>query len=658
MKELSNSISSLPRYSKRVIAIIMDVGLCFTCTWLAFIIRLEEIILFKDLNFYSAFISIMIAIPIFWLFGLYRTIMRFAGLSIIFTVLMSILLYGLLYFLVIGVYGIQGIPRTIGVLQPMLLFFAIMSSRLGVKYILTGNFRLKKNVNKKNVLIYGAGDAGRQLVIALENSFEFKVVGFLDDNYQFNRQVVLGQTVYSQLNLEKLIQTKDITLIFLALPAISRSKRNLIIERLNQYKLIVKTLPSISEIVDGRITISDIRDLNIEDLLNRDEVKPDIKLLNKNINSKTILVTGAGGSIGSELCRQIVRLKPNKLILLELNEFALYKIYEELLLLNQNLKIISLLANAKDQAKLEKIFETFKVDTVYHAAAYKHVPLVEENICEGVKNNVFSTLAVAKASAIKKVSNLVLISSDKAVRPTNIMGASKRLSELCMQGIYNHTKDISTHFSIVRFGNVLESSGSVIPKFKKQIKEGGPVTLTHPDVTRYFMTVSEAAQLVIQAGAMGKNSEVFVLDMGESVKISDLIYKMIKLSGFTVKDSKNMTGDIEVKITGLRPGEKLFEELLIGQNPQKTFHEKIQKAQDPFIPFDQLKIDLDNLSALLEGNKIAEVIDMIGRLVPFYQSNSKIVDHIYQEKLNSKNDVKTAPIVKDQKNKVIRFKTK
>ena len=658
MKELSNSISSLPRYSKRVIAIIMDVGLCFTCTWLAFIIRLEEIILFKDFNFYSAFISIIIAIPIFWLFGLYRTIMRFAGLSIIFTVLMSILLYGLLYFLIIGVYGIQGVPRTIGVLQPMLLFFAIMSSRLGVKYILTGNFRLKKYFNKKNVLIYGAGDAGRQLVIALENSFEFKVVGFLDDNYQFNRQVVLGQTVYSQLNLEKLIQTKDITLIFLALPAISRSKRNLIIERLNQYKLIVKTLPSISEIVDGRITISDIRDLNIEDLLNRDEVKPDIKLLNKNINSKTILVTGAGGSIGSELCRQIVRLKPNKLILLELNEFSLYKIYEELLLLNQNLKIISLLANAKDQAKLEKIFETFKVDTVYHAAAYKHVPLVEENICEGVKNNVFSTLAVAQASAIKKVSNVVLISSDKAVRPTNIMGASKRLSELCMQGIYNHTKDISTHFSIVRFGNVLESSGSVIPKFKKQIKEGGPVTLTHPDVTRYFMTVSEAAQLVIQAGAMGKNSEVFVLDMGESVKISDLIYKMIKLSGFTVKDSKNITGEIEVKITGLRPGEKLFEELLIGQNPQKTFHDKIQKAQDPFIPFDQLKIDLDNLSTLLEDNKVAEVIGMIGRLVPFYQSNSIIVDHIYQEQLNSKNDVKTAPIVKDQKNKVIRFKTK
>jgi len=325
------------------------------------------------------------------------------------------------------------------------------------------------------------------------------------------------------------------------------------------------------------------KDLNIDDLLNRDEVKPDINLLNKNINSKTVLVTGAGGSIGSELCRQIIKLKPKKLLLLELNEFAIYKIYEELKTLNKNLKIISLLVNAQDQAKLEAIFETFKVDTVYHAAAYKHVPLVEENICEGVKNNVFSTLAVAKASVIKKVSNLVLISSDKAVRPTNIMGASKRLSELCLQGIYNHTKDIKTHFSIVRFGNVLETSGSVIPKFKKQIKEGGPVTLTHKDVTRYFMTVTEAAQLVIQTGAMGKNSEVFVLDMGESVKIRDLIYKMIKLSGFTVKDDENLNGDIEVKIIGLRPGEKLYEELLIGNNPQKTNHSKIQKTNAQFM---------------------------------------------------------------------------
>tara|TARA_B100000787_G_scaffold168463_1_gene157266 strand:- start:268 stop:2181 length:1914 start_codon:yes stop_codon:yes gene_type:complete len=635
MTEFSNNILSLPRYLKRTIAMITDAGLCVLCTWFAFILRLEELILFKDFNFTPVFMSVMIAIPIFWLFGLYRTIFRFTGISIIFTILTSTFIYGLFYFLVIGVFGISGVPRSIGVLQPMLLFFAIITSRIGIKYILYSNFSNKKFLNKKNVLVYGAGESGRQLVIALENSPEFKVVGFLDDNDQLHRQIILGQTIYAPSKLENLIQNKDIAFIFLALPTIGRSKRNQIIKKLNQYKLSIKTLPSISEIVDGRITISDIKDLNIDDLLNRDEVKPDIKLLNKNINLKTVLVTGAGGSIGSELCRQIMRLKPNRLLLLELNEFALYKIHNELKNYNNNLKIITLLANAQDQVKLESIFETFKVDTVYHAAAYKHVTIVEENICEGVKNNVFSTLAVAKASVIKKVSNLVLISSDKAVRPTNIMGASKRLSELCMQGIYQQTKDISTHFSIVRFGNVLESSGSVIPKFKNQIREGGPVTLTHKDVTRYFMTITEAAQLVIQAGAMGKNSEVFVLDMGESVKIRDLVYKMINLSGYSVKDNKNSTGDIEVKIIGLRPGEKLYEELLIGDNPQKTNHSKIQKISDPYIPFDQLEVDLNNLKNLLDNNKVNEVKNLLDKLLKLYKSNSEIVDHIYIEQLST-----------------------
>jgi len=450
--------------------------------------------------------------------------------------------------------------------------------------------------------------------------------------------------------------------VFLALPTIGRKKRNEIIKILNEYKLIVKTLPSYSEILDGRIKISDIKDLNIDDLLNREQVKPDIKLLSKNINLKNVLVTGAGGSIGSELCRQIVKLKINKLILIELNEFVLYKIYEELIVLNKNLKIIPLLVNVQDQKKLEIIFETFKVDTVYHTAAYKHVPLVEENICEGIKNNVFSTLAIAKASVTKKVSNLVLISSDKAVRPTNIMGASKRLSELCMQGIYGDTNDISTNFSIVRFGNVLESSGSVIPKFKKQIKEGGPVTLTHKDVTRYFMSTIEAAQLVIQAGAMGKKSEVFILDMGESVKIRDLIYKIINLSGLTVKDSKNPNGDIEIKIIGLRPGEKLYEELLIGDNPQKTHHHKIIKTNEPFIPYAQLELDLINLKILLDKNKVKEVKELLEKLIKSFKSNSEIVDHLYIEgllfnkyqenqsanNLESKND-------NDKRNKVIKF---
>ena len=633
MKNFTNIILSLPRYSKRVITIITDVVICFICTWLAFVLRLEELILFKDFNLNSALISIFIAIPIFWLFNLYRTIIRFAGMSIIFTVLISTLLYGSIYFLFIGVYSIQGVPRSIGVLQPMILFFAVLSSRLLMKYLLVGNFAKKNYSNKKNVLIYGAGDAGRQLVIALENSPEYRIVGFIDDNTLLHRQIILGKTVYSLSKLEKLVQNKEIGLVFLALPSIGRSKRNEIIENLNRFKLNVKSLPSVSDIVDGNITISDIKDFNVDDLLSRTEVKPDLNLLNKNIYSKTVLVTGAGGSIGSELCYQIIKLKPSQLILFELNEFALYNVCEELRNLNTSVKFVPLLGNAQDQIKLEAIFETFKVDTVYHAASYKHVQLVEENICEGLKNNVFSTLAVTNASIRKKVSNLVLISSDKAVRPTNMMGASKRLAELCMQGIYENSKNITTDFAIVRFGNVIESSGSVIPNFTKQIKEGGPITLRHHDVTRYFMTLKEAAQLVIQAGAMGKHSEVFVLDMGKSVKIRDIAIKMIKMSGLSIKDYENPNGDIEIKITGLRPGEKLYEELLIGNNPKKTKHSKIQKTSEPFIPFKKLKVELDQLIILLDANKANEAKDYLITFLKSYQSNAEMVDHIYLEQL-------------------------
>ncbi len=637
-----NYTISLHRYLKRVLIIFTDSIVCILCTWLAFVLRLEKFILFEDFNFYPAVISIIIAIPVFWLFGLYRTIYRYTGTSIIITILSSTFLYGLLFFLAVGVYGIQSspnsigqtVPRSIGVLQPMILFFAIISIRLFIKYILIKHLNIKdRSDSKKNVIIYGAGDAGRQLVVALENSPEFEVVGFFDDNDQLHKQIILGKIIYSPSKLEKLIKTRDVSLVFLALPTIDRSKRNKIIEKLNKHKLIVKTLPSISEIIDGKISVSDIKDLNIDDLLSREQVKPDINLLNKNINSKTVAVTGAGGSIGSELCRQIVQLKPNKLILLELNEYSLYKIYEELILLNKNLKIIPLLTNVQNQIKLELIFEKFHVDTVYHAAAYKHVPLVEENICEGVKNNVFSTLAIAKASVNKNVLNLVLISSDKAVRPTNVMGASKRLSELCMQAIYNHKEHCNTNFSIVRFGNVLESSGSVIPKFKNQIKQGGPVTLTHKDVTRYFMTVTEAAQLVIQAGAMGKNSEVFVLDMGESVKIKDLIYKMINLSGFTVRDQNNPEGDIDIQIIGLRPGEKLYEELLVGDDPQNTDHFKIKKTDELFIPFFELEKELNILESFLNENKVDQVKKLLEKLIKLYKSNSKIVDHIYVEEL-------------------------
>jgi FlaA1/EpsC-like NDP-sugar epimerase len=652
--KVAKSILILPRFAKQSIATIVDINLCILCTWLAFYLRLDELIPIKGPLLIAAAISVFLALPVFWLFGMYRTIFRYSGLSIMFSASTSLLVYGFLYFSVFGVYGVIGIPRSIGVLQPMLLFFAIAGSRLFIKYLFGGNYLFKdKSQFLKKTLVYGAGSAGRQLVSALANSYELKVIGFLDDDDRLHGQVLQGQNIYSPLQISDLVKSKEAELVLLALPSISRFRRNEILNNLSKYQLQVQTLPTVADIIQGRVALSDIKDLDVDDILNRDQVLPNNELLIKNITSKVVLVTGAGGSIGSELSRQIAKLNPQKLLLLELNEFSLYKIHEELKILNENLKIIPLLANAQDQDKLSEVFKTFKVDTVYHAAAYKHVPIVEENISEGIKNNVFATLAVAKATISASVENFVLISTDKAVRPTNVMGASKRLAELCVQGIYQNAKNNKTKMSIVRFGNVLESSGSVIPKFKKQIKNGGPVTLTHSDVTRFFMTLTEASQLVIQAGAMSKDCDVFILDMGKSVKIKDLIYRIVQLSGLTVKDENNQEGDIEIKIVGLRSGEKLYEELLLGDNPQKTQHPKIQKAQDPFIPFNQLEVDLNNLKTLVDNNEVAKIKKMLSEIVKTYQSNSKIVDHVYLEQ--SKFD-KSSFISMDQENNVIKIK--
>jgi FlaA1/EpsC-like NDP-sugar epimerase len=632
MNKILKFFLKISRNGKRIIVISLDFILCIFATWLALSIRLDKFIAISDEVVIASLVSFTIALPVFWFFSLYKILIRHSDTLTISLIIYPISVYSLIYFLIFSIFGAEGIPRSIGILQPILLVFLIISSRLTIKYLLDGNYFLKrKNYFKKKVLVYGAGNAGKQLVSALENNNELKVVGFLDDDDRLHGQFIHGKIIYSPLYLNDLIETKNVKSILLALPSVSRSKRIEILKILNEKKIEVKTLPSFSDIAQGKVTLSDIKDLDLEDILNRDQVIPNTELLTKNINSKVVLVTGAGGSIGSELCRQIIKLSPQKLLLLELNEFSLYKIYEELKVLNKNLKIIPLLVNVQDFMKLSEIFKTFKVDTVYHAAAYKHVTLVEENIFEGIKNNVYATIAVAKAAISQSVTNFVFISSDKAVRPTNVMGASKRLAELCVQGLYRGQKKNKIKMCMVRFGNVLESSGSVVPKFKKQIKDGGPITLTHPDVTRYFMSVTEASQLVIQAGAMSEDCDVFILDMGQSVKIKDLIYRIVQLSGLTVKDEKNKDGDIEIKIIGLGPGEKLYEELLLGDNPQKTKHPKIKKAQDPFIPFDQLEADLDILKILLDSNKVAEVKEMLGKIVKTYQSNSKIVDHIFIE---------------------------
>ena len=654
-KDISKYLFGLDRYTKRAIAIITDVLLCVIAVWLAFFIRLEELILLKDISFTPVLLSVVLAIPIFWIFGVYRTLFRYAGLSILNTISISTFVYGLVYFSIISIYGIKDIPRSIGILQPILLFIGFLSSRFLTKYLLTGTFNFSGDKkDKENILIYGAGSAGRQLLISLENNALYKVVGFLDDNPQLHRQYLLGQKIYNPNKIDNLKKFKDINLVLFAIPSIRKSKKNEIIKKLNKEKLVVKSLPNVNDIINDKISISTIKDFLAEDLLVRDPVEPDQKLLNKNIKFKLVLVTGAGGTIGSELCRQIIKLNPKQLVLLELNEFNLYKIHNELTELNKNLKIIPLLSNVQDQKKLEKIIETFKVNTIYHAAAYKHVPLVEANICEGIRNNVFGTLSVAKASINQKVQNLVLISSDKAVRPTNIMGASKRLAELCMQSLHDVNDQINTNFSIVRFGNVINSSGSAIPKFKNQIKEGGPITLTHPDVTRYFMTIPEASQLVIQAGALGKNAEVFLLDMGESVKIIDLIKRMINFSGLSIRDKDNKDGDIEIKITGLRPGEKLYEELLIGDKPQKTIHPKIKMTDEPLIPFNQLEKSLDQLLNLLDNHQADEVKKFLEKTIKLYNSNSEITDYLHLEKemLDDKNDL----LSENKKDNVVRLK--
>jgi len=648
------SILNLPRFVKQIVAIIVDLSLCVLCTWFAFYVRLDQFILIQGIALIAVIVSVALALPIFWLLGLYRTIFRYSGLSIMFSVSIALLIYGFLYFLVLGVYGIAGIPRSIGILQPMLLFFAVVVSRLFAKYLLGGNYLFKnKSQFAKIAIVYGAGSTGRQLVSALENSNELKVVGFLDDDDRLYDQILQGKKIYSPLKIADLIKSKKVKLILLALPSISRLRRNKILRNLSNYPLEVKTLPTVTDIIQGKVSLSDVKDLDVDDILNRDQVLPNNELLIKNITSKVVLLTGAGGSIGSELARQITKLNPQKLLLLELNEFALYKIYEELIIVNKNLKIITLLVNVQDQIKVNEIFKTFKVNTVYHAAAYKHVSLVEENISESIKNNVFATLAVLKSALSYSVENFVLISSDKAVRPTNIMGASKRLAELCVQSLYQNAKNNKTKISIVRFGNVLESSGSVIPKFKKQIKDGGPITLTHPDVTRYFMTLTEASQLVIQAGTMSEDCDVFVLDMGESVKIKDLIYRIVKLSGLTVKDENNKEGDIEIKIIGLRPGEKLYEELLLGDNHQKTQHPKIIKEKDSFIPFNELEIDLNTLKTLLDHNKVLKIKELLNKIIKTYHSNSAIVDHVYLEQ--SKLD-KSYFVPIDEGNKVFKIK--
>ena len=638
--KISNSINillNLPRSIKTFIAISIDFTCCVFSVWFSFYLRLGNLISLSERGSFTLFLSIIISLPIFWIFGLYKNIFRYSGLHSLLIVTKAISIYGILYGTTFTLFGVNGVPRTIGLIQPLCLLFLIISWRLIVRFLLlNSNYIEDKKKDVIKALVYGAGEAGIRVVKAIQENKEISVKGFLDDDIRKQGFLIDGKRIYAPNKLKKLIDRKGISLILLALPSISRNERNSIIRNLLHFKIVVRTIPDISNLASGKSLITEMLDLNIDDLLGRIEVKPFHLLMRKNIFEKTILVTGAGGSIGSELCRQIINLEPKKLILVEISEYALYSIQSELEnLKNSSIEIISIIASIQDIKRMNEILSIFKPATIYHAAAYKHVPIVEHNLIEGLKNNFIGTFELAKLAVKNEVSNFVFISTDKAVRPTNVMGTTKRLAELCLQALNDNLLNKEskiTKFAIVRFGNVLDSSGSVIPKFREQIKKGGPITLTDREITRYFMTITEASQLVIQAGAMTKGGDVFVLDMGKPIKIYDLAVRMIELYGLSVKNISGSKGDIEIKITGLRPGEKLYEELLLSKNPIKTKHPKIFKSKEPFIKYQELNKEIINLEKLMQKNDLEKILIILKKIVCDYSPNSKIIDYTFTKK--------------------------
>lgn len=625
-------ILALPRWAKRFVVSTVDVGLCIFTVWLSFYLRLGEFVALSGNALWAIAASIGIALPIFIVSGLYRAIFRYSGWPALLAVARAVGVYGLLYISIFTVIGVAEVPRTVGIIQPILLLLLVGASRALARIWLGDKYQsIIRQASRPKVLIYGAGNTGRQLADALANSYEMQVVGFLDDDDRLFGHVLNGQKIYNPTDLVNLASALNISDVLLALPSISRRRRNEILGQIRSAHVAVRTLPSVTDLAQGKVSVSDLRELDIDDLLGREPVMPNHILLAMNVRDKVVLVTGAGGSIGSELCRQILLGGPSKLLLIEQSEFALYSIHQELeeKLIDRTTVLIPLLASVQDNERMHEIMATWSPDTVYHAAAYKHVPLVEHNPAEGIKNNVLGTLRTARLAVENGVSDFVLVSTDKAVRPTNIMGASKRLAEMVLQALAETSP--RTKFCMVRFGNVLGSSGSVVPKFRRQIRDGGPITLTHSEITRYFMTIPEASQLVIQAGAMAKGGDVFVLDMGQSVKIMDLACRMVELSGLSVKSEQNPDGDIEIEITGLRPGEKLFEELLIGNNPKPTSHPRIMKAHEEFISWAELEGRLTALEFALNGNDVGTIRLMMKSLVSGYAPNDEIVDWVYLE---------------------------
>jgi len=638
-EKIAEKIISLPRFVKRGIMILFDLFAVIFVLLLAFSIRfgyfwLPEV---TDSNgdlsniFWVIIIAPLIAIPIFHSFNLYRSIIRFIGFKSLATVGQAVSLYAVLWGLTTYMIQLPGIPRSAILINWMLALLFIGGSRILARWYLSGNIKKEEKIIKKKVIIYGAGSAGMQLSVTIRGSSEFNLIAFVDDAHKIQGRNINGIKVYSSSNITDLIRDNKIDEVLLAMPSLPRVRRNEIIVLLSQMRVSVRSLPSMLELAQGNIKVEDLREINIEDLLGRDSIPTNKRQLNLKISGKVILITGAGGSIGSELCRQLLLLKPKCIILYDINEYSLYQINSEIeLIKNNDVKFIPVLGSVKDRQRLTQICKFFKVQTIFHAAAYKHVPMVEHNNSEGVLNNVIGTWVIAEVAIECNIETFVFISTDKAVRPTNTMGATKRVAEMTLQALaeQNHR----TCFTMVRFGNVLDSSGSVIPLFKKQIRSGGPVTVTDINIVRYFMTKNEAIELVIQAGAMASGGDLFLLDMGQPVKIDSLARKMIELSGLTVRSKDKEDGDIEIQYTGLRPGEKLFEELLVGGNVTSTENLLIMRAKEEFISWSELLPLLKRLEVAANSSDSLLIRELLKVIVPEFDPQCDIEDYLFKNK--------------------------
>ena len=609
------------RWQKRLILVVLDMVLCTVAAFVAFSLRVGAFSFPAQPVFLYLALAIPLFLAIFWRVGVYRSVLRFFGGRNLRQIALAVAAYTLPLMVVFMLIGVPGIPRTVSVIHPMTFFGFVVISRLLARFLLVDIERTAgAGEDRTRVLIYGAGFAGQQLASQLEYDGQYDPVAFIDDLSQLEGAQLNGRPVHNPDKLEALIRENGIELILLAMPSIERSRRRIILDRLGNFNVEVKTLPGLGELVDGKVSISDLRSVSIEDLLGRDPVPPNELLLARSIADKVVMVTGAGGSIGSELCRQIAAMGPTALVLVEFSEPALYAIEREVSAIagefRRKTEIVPQLVSVTDARAIQAIFARWKPQTVFHAAAYKHVPLVEANALEGLANNVSGTDIVARAARDFATERFILVSTDKAVRPTNVMGASKRICELVLENLSRNPG--KTSFAMVRFGNVLGSSGSVVPLFRQQIAAGGPVTVTDRRMTRYFMTIPEAAQLVIQAGGMARGGEVYLLDMGDPMRILDLATTMIHLSGLSVRDEKNPAGDIEIEQIGLRPGEKLFEELLVGAEAQATVHPKIFRARDNENVTGELAADLEAMKLALAERDEDRTIAQMRVLVPEY----------------------------------------